>query len=55
MVMMAIASVIASAVGYFSMKALLDSIWTFHAGVGWVPPVVATLMILVIAVATVGH
>lgn len=53
--MMAIAAAIATVAGYFSMKALLDSIWAFHAGVGWVPPVVATLMIVAIAVVTVGR
>jgi ABC-type antimicrobial peptide transport system permease subunit len=53
--MMAIASVIATALGYFSMKALLDSIWTYHAGIGWVPPALAIGLILLVAVLTVGR
>jgi putative ABC transport system permease protein len=54
-VMMAIAAVVATALGYFAMTALLDSIWAFHSGVGWVPPIAAIGAILLIALATVGH
>lgn len=53
-VMMGIASVFAIGVGYFAMKALLDSIWAFHSGVGWLPPVAAIGGIVLIAVVTVG-
>lgn len=53
-VMMVIASVFAIGVGYFAMKALLDSIWAFHSGVGWVPPFLAIAGIVLVAAVTVG-
>ncbi len=52
--MLLIASVAASVAGYFTIKMLLDSIWAYHAGVGLMPCLLATLLIFVIALATVG-
>ena len=53
-VMLLIASVAASATGYFMIKMLLDSVWAYHAGVGLLPCLLATLFIFAIALLTVG-
>ena len=53
-VMLLIASVVASVGGYFMIKMLLDSVWAYHSGVGLMPCLLATLFMFGIALATVG-
>ena len=53
-VMLLIASVAGSVAGYFVIKMLLDSIWAYHGGVGLLPSLLATLLMFVIALTTVG-
>ena len=52
--MLLIASVLASVAGYFTLDLMLDSIWTYHVGMGVLPFMLATLLIFVIALVTVG-
>ena len=54
-VLLLIASLLASAAGYWGLEALLDSIWTYHAGVSITAFVWAALAMVVIAVLTVGR
>ena len=52
--MLLIASVLASVAGYYTFEMLLDSIWAYHVGMGVLPFVLATVLIFLIALVTVG-
>jgi ABC-type antimicrobial peptide transport system permease subunit len=53
-IMLVVASVLASVGGYFLVDMLLDSIWTYHVSLGLAPFLLTTLLIFVLAFLTVG-
>ncbi len=53
-VLILIGGVIASALGYFMLNALMDSIWAYHIGFDVVPFLTALLMVFGVSVVTVG-
>lgn len=53
-VLLLLASVLASATGYFAIDALMGVIWTYHVDMGVLPFLLGTVMIFGIAFLTVG-
>jgi putative ABC transport system permease protein len=52
--LMLIGGVIASALGYFMLNALMNSIWEYHIGFDAVPFLTALLLVFAVSVVTVG-
>jgi len=53
-IILIIASVLGSVMGYYTVNMLMDSIWTYYLPIGPVAFILATIVLVVMAMATVG-